>query len=112
MQAGVGAPDREGGTTDNGELPAVAERFRLSPPVRGDGGGDDSGSVGSSGGGGDSGGGGGVVASRMGAEGVGWSGVREGRGACQLHDTPLSVPSPLLEYVYRKIIRVHIIIII
>ncbi|MFO0000054.1 MAG: hypothetical protein ACK559_02905 [bacterium] len=26
-----------------------------------------------------------------------WSGAREGRGACQLQDTPLSVPSPDLK---------------
>ncbi len=35
----------------------------------------------------------GGVASRIGAEGM-CSGAREGRGACQLQDTPLSVPSP------------------
>ncbi len=40
--------------------------------------------------------GGGGVASLTGAVGA-WSGAREGRGACQLQDTPLSVPSPDLK---------------
>ncbi len=36
------------------------------------------------------------MASLTGAVGA-WSGAREGRGACQLQDTPLSVPSPDLK---------------
>ncbi len=40
--------------------------------------------------------GGGGVASLTGAVGA-WSGARDGRGACQLQETPLSVPSPELK---------------